>query len=378
MGKFRNYVAAFFLLVVLSCGKEDKGGCAQNAHNALVPGDPKVLSPENPACAGTTTGCEAKDEDSAILLAQDGAFYVTWMSNRTERNDDIYVIRSTEGVSWDDPIRVTTHVDSDTYPGMIEHDTPRGKFHLVWTRQQTSAPFARHIYLNSSPDGVTWDPAQEVQVTSGLVDDFLPNLIARDGNLHIYFDNLMGRSTTGTRDIFLTRSTDGGSTWSAPEALTINSDTEMDTFAYVAPRPFSTSLMMVWVRYDASATGAVPYLHPSTDLFFATSEDGITFGTPFIATPGDNPDTTVDSIPSIYIAGAQEMITWMKGVNNEPHVMEIQFTFPTTYPTGIVDVTSSNKVPGYSPRVTRTLKQNTYLRTWVGSDKRIYYQVFER
>src|SRR6185503_20618861 len=97
-------------------------------------------------------------------------------------------------------------------------------------------------FFNSSIDGITWEPANEKQVTSGLVDDFLPYLTTVNGNLFIYFDNLTGRSTSSTRDLFLSTSSDGGSTWGNPVELTsINSATEMDSFAYVRQRPFSTS-----------------------------------------------------------------------------------------------------------------------------------------
>jgi hypothetical protein len=58
--------------------------------------------------------------------------------------------------------------------------------------------------------------------------------------------------------------------------------------------------------------------------------------------------------------------------------MEIPLTFPSTYPTGLIDLSAANSKTGYSPRVVKTLKDKTYIRTFVSADKKIFYQVFER
>jgi hypothetical protein len=83
-------------------------------------------------------------------------------------------------------------------------------------------------------------------------------------------------------------------------------------------------------------------------------------------------------MPALYTTGDLELFTWMQGVGNEPHIMEVPFTFPSTYPEGRVDLSDQSGVNGYSPRVVRTLKANTYMRVFVGENKRIYRQVFER
>jgi hypothetical protein len=374
----RTVYLVLFLALACDDGNSNGSSC-KNPHEALTAGEPKQLSPENTHCVGSTdTSCEAKDEDVTILLAEDHSFFVAWLSNRTDGNDDIYIVRSTDGITWSDPVRVTSSADADWFPTLVEFPTARGRFHLSWMRQQISAPFERHIFFNSSEDGLTWDSANEVQVTTGAVDDFLPYLYVHNGNFHIYFDNLVGRSSSGTRDLFLSRSTDGGATWEAPQELTTaNSTTEMDSFPYVVQRPFSNSLMMLWIRYNASATGMAGYLDPSSDLVFATSDDGISWSPAFPVTT-DNPDTTVDTIPSVYNTGDKEIFTWMQGVNNEPHLMEIPLTFPSTYPTGLIDLSAANSKTGYSPRVVKTLKDKTYIRTFVSADKKIFYQVFER
>lgn len=381
MSRFATRLWTIALLLLVACGDDGGSGGCTNPHEGLTPGPAKALSPKNTLCDDDPDpDCEEKDEDSTILLAQDNSFYVAWLSNRHANNDDIYIMRSEDGKSWGDPIRVTTSKDADWYPTLIERENSRGRFHLSWMRQQVEAPFERHIFFNSSPDGVTWDTANEVQVTTGAVDDFVPYLLAHESTLLIYFDNLAGRSSSGTRDLFVVRSTDDGDSWKTPQELSeINSTTEMDSFPYVVHRPFSADLMMVWVRYSSAATGILGAFDASADLFYSTSSDGITWGLAFPVTPGDSPDTTVDTVPSMYVAGTKEMFTWLQGVNNEPHIVEVPLTVPSTYPDDLLDVSADKDgAQGYSVRVTRTAKQNTFIRTFVTPQKRIFYQVFER
>jgi hypothetical protein len=82
-------------------------------------------------------------------------------------------------------------------------------------------------------------------------------------------------------------------------------------------------------------------------------------------------------MPAFYTVGSQERLVWMRGVSGAPHVIEMPFG--GTFPGDAVDVTLSNALPGWSPRVTRTLKRDTYLRVWVSAaDTALYSQVFER
>src|SRR5688500_3898155 len=94
-------------------------------------GAPAPLSPENRVCdASGDPRCEAKDEDASLLLAADATIFITWLSNREGRNADIFLMRSTVPGVFGEPVRVTTHEDSDGYPTLIEASTARGRFHL--------------------------------------------------------------------------------------------------------------------------------------------------------------------------------------------------------------------------------------------------------
>jgi hypothetical protein len=92
--------------------------------------------------------------------------------------------------------------------------------------------------------------------------------------------------------------------------------------------------------------------------------------------PGDG---SVDTMPSVYSAGSEEIFTWMRGIAATPNIMEIALSQVAGWPGTATNVTTANAVPGWSPRVTRTLKPDTFMRVWVGaSDLRLYYQVVAR
>jgi hypothetical protein len=358
---------AFVAWLNFGCASDPAGGDGTGGpHDGLVPGDPVPLSPPNSASGG-------KDEDASILLATDGRFYVAWLSNR-DGNDDLYVMRSDDGLAWSAPARVTTNLASDWYPTLLQDGG--GRFHLTWMRQASTT---RTVVYNSSADGLSWDPSSELAVTGGVSDDFVPHAIEHAGHIHVYFDSAL-RSSDGTRSLFLVQSTmraaDGSVTaWSAPVELTsANSSTESDQFAFVQRRAQSSDLLMVWLRHTASPDEFVGFLHPSADLYFATSADGVAWDTP---APVMAEDGAVDTMPAFYAVDLQERLLWMRGVSAAPHVFEMPLG--GSFPGDAVDVTLSNALPGWSPRVTPTLKRDTYLRVWVSAaDTSLYSQVFER
>lgn len=390
------------MLAFLACGKsknndQEVKGCSNLktelfgtlvTESSIPPVGANTVTPLNTVCTTTTANCEPKDEDPSPLQASNGKVFLAWMSNRSLispvdpaslPNDDIYLMYTADSVQWSELSRVTQHPDADWYPTLLEHSTSRGNFHMSWMRQEAQAPYSRHIYFNSSSDGIHWDAANEVAVTSGLVDDFLPYLFERNGKLYIYFDNLIGRSTTGTRDIFYTVSADGGNTWSAPvQAIGINSPDEMDSFAFVGPKAGSSDLLMTWIRFDSTATSMMGFLDSSTDVYTSTSNDGVHWTPPMLLTPGDNPDTAVDTMPSFFRTSNETFITWVKNISNSGHIVELPLSNASSYPEGLVDTTLTNNVPGYSPRVVATLIPHVYVRVWVGNDKRIYFEVFNK
>lgn len=354
--------------VLAACaGGDDEGGdSAPGAHDGLVAGAPVILSPANP-------NASPKDEDACIFMNQFGHFYVAWMSNR-DGNDEIYVMRSSDGQFWSSPNRVTTNADADWYPTLLHHNN---RYHMVWMRQTATT---RTLWYNSSPDGITWNAANETPVTTGTQDDFVPHMAAIGGTLHVYFDSFM-RSGDGTRGLYHMQSTGFGlggevSGWTTPAELTaLNHTTESDQFPYVMARP-GGGYLMSFIRHAGSATAINGYLDPTSDINWATSGDGVTwtYGGAMMAEDG-----AVDTIPALYVANGQETFSFMRGISGQPYIIDYDYSLLGSWPTGWVNVSLANGVNGWSSRVTPTLKAGTFLRVFVrASDLRLMLQVFTR
>lgn len=356
------------VLVLAACaGEDDNGGsAAAGPHDGLTPAGAIVLSPANPAAS-------PKDEDPCIILNPFGHFYLAWLSNR-DGNDEIYVMRSSDGQFWSSPYRVTVNPDADWYPTII-YDTNR--YHMIWMRQTAST---RTVWYNSSPDGIIWLTANEQPVTTGVSDDFVPYMVVIGGVFHVYFDSEM-RSGDATRGLFHVTSTGRDSIgvatgWSAPVEITaLNDATESDQFPFVAPRP-GGGYLMTFIRHAGSATAINGYLDPTSDINWATSADGTawTYGGAMMAEDG-----ATDTIPALYTAGTEETFSFMRGISGQPYIIDYDYSQLASWPTGWNNVTLANGVGGWSSRVTPTLKANTYIRVWTGAaDLRIYHEVFTR
>jgi hypothetical protein len=207
-----------------------------------------------------------------VLLAADGTLYIAWFSDRGNDND-IYISRSTDETTWSAPVRVSKTSSADFYPNLIQDQD--GTLHLVWF--QCVDLFLGQIRHASSADGTRW--SVEVAVTTELLtDDWLPSLVvAPDGGLLAYFVSRKRISGNSTNEIYVARHPPGGTTWEPARRLTaVNSSMDHDVLPYAAR--IGSNVGLVWVRHDARNADFIT--HPKSDLFYATSSDGLTFSTP--------------------------------------------------------------------------------------------------
>jgi hypothetical protein len=318
-----------------------------------------------------STGSPGKDEDPSLLRARDGTLYLAWFSDRTA-SGDIYVTHTQHGAEWTTPVRVTTSTGGDFSPSLLQDS--QGAFHLAWFRW--TAPFRGHIWYNRSSDGVTWDPANEVQVTTGLdFDDWVPTLVeAADGSLLIYFASAK-RTMGGTvTDLYVVRKAPGQSSWSAPTPFALNGAAEHDHL------PFATrvgsSVALTWVRHDTSQ--ALPWLNTKSDVYYATSTNGLAFSAATRVTSESG--RVVNLFPGIYATeSGGSSLNWLSTRSGSPELFEQQVTQLGQYPNGVDRVAAVGA--GYSHRIVWTGSPGVYLAVWVsGSDptQEISYRFFER
>ena len=344
-------------------------GCKEVAAPAtqldLEPADARLLS----------IGSPTKDEDPSVLRARDGSLFVAWFSDRGG-NSDIYITRTRDGREWSAPARVTNNAGGDFYPSLLQDD--QGTFHLVWFRW--TAPFQGNIWYNSSPDGLTWDSAREVQVTRASdVDDWVPSLArAANGTLLVYFvSQRRFASTTPTSDLYVSVKRPESATWDPVVGVSgVNSPTEGDHL------PFATrtgnQITLIWVRHDRSQP--IPWADPppKSDLVYATSPDGLTWTTPRRIT--NEAGDVVNLFPALYQDMQGEWsILWLSTRQGSPKVFELPLANSERYPQGIVEDTVLP--PGYSHRIVATSRPGVYLGVWVQGPEGaqdIYYRFFRK
>lgn len=365
------------LVLVAACG----GGSTINGHDGDTdaPGGDGVpdahhnyddglyqFPPGPPITLATTPG---GDEDPAVLLANDRWIYVAWFSE--DAGNDIVISRTDDGFDWSAPAHVSSGPSLDFGPSLYQDAT--GTFHAVWFRRETGT--GGHIMHNHSADGITWDPATEVEVTAlGAWDDWLPSIAAAaDGTLVVAF----ARNTCPPPDecygIVSSTSADG-ETWSTPTAIA--SADASEEHQYPSLLLIGGELTLVWNPYDTAA--AAPWESGTTGGHVAMMR--FVPGTGWI----DRRDVTpreaaaVSVMPTLYMdfAGIGQAprghVAWLAADASGSSVVEVPTADLTQAPAFL-------PITGYSPKLVATGEDANYLGAWVEgpmADRAIVVQVF--
>ena len=318
-----------------------------------------------------STGSPTKDEDASVLLAKDGTVFVTWFSDRGG-NPDVYITSTKNGRDWTTPVRVTTHTGGDFYPNLVQDDA--GLFHLTWFRW--TALYVGHIMYNTSPDGLTWNTANEIQATKAPdVDDWVPSLTVRpDGTVLIYFVSKVRNAAAQQNDLYLSRKQPGNADFDAVVGANgVNVPTAHEHLPFIART--GSNYTLVWVRYDL--TEETPWLNPKSVVSYASSPDGIAWSSPTkFSTDAGN---VVHLFPALYKSQSDAwFLLWLSTRNGAAEAFETPVASLGQYPTGVA---SASLPAGYSHRIAPTPVAGKYIAVWVqgavGSEE-VYYKVFQR
>jgi len=134
-----------------------------------------------------------------------------------------------------------------------------GAVHIVW---EDNTPGNSEIYYKRSPDGgTTWTAAQRLTWNSG--ESIFPAIAIDPGNtIHVVWQD----STPGIDEIYYTRSSDGGLTWSAVRRLTWTSGSSGGPNIAIDSSP---AIHIVWMDYTPS----------NYEVYYTNSMDaGLTWG----------------------------------------------------------------------------------------------------
>lgn len=243
------------------------------------------------ACVGFSPPAKEQDKEWICADITNSKFrnnlYMAWTefdnygSSKTGDSTRILFARSTNrGQSWTTPIRISTRGgdcldDDNTVEGCVPAVGPNGEVYLSW-----SGP-AGLMFDKSLDGGVTF--GSDVKVAS-LVGGWAFNIPGINrcngmpitgcdisnskykGNIYINWSDQIN----GDTDIFLAKSTDGGSTWSLPKRVNNDSKKHDQFFTWMSVDPITGIIYIVF--YDRRDNIIPTSL--DTHVYLARSDDG--------------------------------------------------------------------------------------------------------
>ena len=244
---------------------------------------------------GTYTGLNGgkeQDKQWSVIDRNTNTIHLTWTQfddyGSTNPNDKSIILysRSTdEGDTWSDPVKINEVdgdcVDSDdTVEGATPALGPNGEVYVAWAGPNGL------VFNRSLDGGDTW-LAEEIEINPMPTgwDHDIPGF-GRTNGLPITKCDLSGGPDHGTiyvnwgdqrngpddTDIWLTKSTDGGDTWTAPTRVNDDAPGKHQFFSWMDID--RTNGHLYFVFYDRRA-----YTNTQTDVYMAVSADG---GTSFL------------------------------------------------------------------------------------------------
>jgi len=239
---------------------------------------------------GTYTGLngtKAQDKQWCAIDRTNNNIYLTWTQfdqyGSANPNDSSIILFSKSvdnGDSWSDPVRINKVsgdcLDSDnTVEGAVPAVGPNGEIYVAWAGPQGI------VFNRSSDQGGTWlDHEIPVDPMPGGW-DYDINGLQRCNGLPITTCDLSGGPNHGTiyinwsdqrngianTDVFLSKSTNGGNTWSTPVKVNDDESNRQQFLTWMAID--QTTGFIYFVFYDRRN-----YADDSTDVYLAVSMDG--------------------------------------------------------------------------------------------------------
>lgn len=221
---------------------------------------------------------------------------------------DVLVARSLDGgVTWSPPAALNGNADvdfgADLFPEIATDG--RGRWVAVWESDDwlgDTLGLDRDILVAWSDDGLTWSPpaALATNAAADTGEDRAPH-VATDGSgvwiVVWHSDDPLGGSIGLDTDILVSRSLDGGVTWSAPSPLNSSapSDSREDVDARLASDGGGN-----WLAVWASELGLGGLIGRDLDVLTARSTDGGASWSPVQPlTPNASTDAGDDLFPQL-------------------------------------------------------------------------------
>ncbi|MGD8378473.1 MAG: pre-peptidase C-terminal domain-containing protein [Gammaproteobacteria bacterium] len=222
----------------------------------------------------------AIDTTSGQAHSHSNRVYVIWDENNVER-----VAYTDDGSSW-----TTNVVESGGYSNDIGGDLaigPDGTVYAIWNRSGSTSEST--VFAKSTDGGSTWTspsvltshrllsfgsnntpPAQDQRGINAFGSIAVDTDASSSyyGNLYVAYTDFPSGTSSGTNlNVYVQRSTDGGSTWSSAQKVNDDSGSATQFFPWIATDPTSGKVVVSWydTRNDANNRKTQIYMAYSTD-----------------------------------------------------------------------------------------------------------------
>ncbi len=219
-----------------------------------------------------------------------GRVYSAWtefISGGANDKDIVFSRSLNGGANWSAGVNISNGVAAGSHNQGVNLQTgPNGEVYAVWAIYDSFPADETAIGFNRSLDGGgTWTGETRI-ITNirGLRNTGLPNTSIRtnsfpmmavdvsggprNGSIYVAWTNVgVPGVNTGDADVYLSRSTDQGATWSTPVRVNNDSTTNSQWFPWVSADPRTGELYVIFYdrRDDAADTLATSYVAHSTD-----------------------------------------------------------------------------------------------------------------
>jgi photosystem II stability/assembly factor-like uncharacterized protein len=214
------------------------------------------------------------ESDPVVMARDDGRIYVSCL---TTGNNGIFITwTDNDGQTWQPSVPVAQNQsglqDKDWFA--IDNNPSSPYYHRMYMMY---APDAAYVVTHYSTDGgLTWSPRQQIGAPGT---EYTYPVVASDGTVYNFMMYNWGASNLGM--VQLTKSTDGGVTWSAPSSVSqayqptynIRQGDSFRFFAIISAGVDPTSQGPNHTLY-ASWTDDRTYSTTGTDVIYVKSTDG--------------------------------------------------------------------------------------------------------
>jgi hypothetical protein len=233
-----------------------------------------------------------KDQDKEWLVADlthssyRNNLYLAWTefdkldsANPADSTRILFSRSINHGVTWSSPIRVSDMAGNaldgdDTVEGAVPAVGPNGEIYLSWVGSELlffdkstdgGVTFGSDVVVTTQPGGWAFDIPGIYRCNGFPVTMCDVSNSPYQGHVYIVFSDQ--RNGTDDTDVFIVKSTDGGTTWTSPLALVPETGPAQQFFPWSTIDPVTGFIYVVY--YDRRFTAG-----NATDVYMSTSQDG--------------------------------------------------------------------------------------------------------